>query len=199
LNSNAVGKLFGVYFLNETEGWVVGIGGQIVSTVDGGDSWNSETSNVSTSLNAVYMIDENTGWIVGASGTILQKTASSGGWVRVTTVSTTTNLNDVKFLADGVTGYIVGAQGLVLRTLDGNNWDFMSAGTAGTLWAIATAPPNNVWIVGDAGALEKLGADGVSWMNEDPGVGPAIALRGVYFIDANRGFLAGKQGTFMES
>ncbi|MDD3888022.1 MAG: chitobiase/beta-hexosaminidase C-terminal domain-containing protein [Patescibacteria group bacterium] len=57
--------------------WAVGAGGVIYKTTNGGSSWNSETSGISSDLNAVDFYDANTGWAVGDSGVVLSYVGDS--------------------------------------------------------------------------------------------------------------------------
>lgn len=60
-----------IYFINNEEGWVIGNGGRVYMTADGGATWVAQISNVFSNLNAVFMLDNKTGWIVGKEGQIL--------------------------------------------------------------------------------------------------------------------------------
>ena len=53
-------------------GWVVGFGGTILKTSNGGEQWNAVSSGTSKKLSSVFFIDSSTGWVVGDGGTILK-------------------------------------------------------------------------------------------------------------------------------
>src|SRR5690348_14949398 len=53
---------------------VVGAGGVILRTTDGGETWNAQSSGVTAYLSAVCFTDANTGTVVGGNGTILHTT-----------------------------------------------------------------------------------------------------------------------------
>ena len=55
-------------------GWAVGEHGTIISTIDGGQSWNYQSSMTRDPINIVTFIDENIGYVAGAWGTILKTT-----------------------------------------------------------------------------------------------------------------------------
>ena len=60
-----------IYLINSFIGYAVGSGGLILKTSNGGNSWTSLNSGVTTHLNAVNFISTNNGWVVGEGGTIL--------------------------------------------------------------------------------------------------------------------------------
>lgn len=60
-----------IQFINPFEGWIVGNGGTILHTIDGGATWEIETSPTSQNLQSVYFLDAVHGWAVGNNGTIL--------------------------------------------------------------------------------------------------------------------------------
>ena len=61
----------GIFFLNETDGWVVGWPGIVFHTQDGGLTWKRQNSNSYNELYAAYFIDRHIGWVVGQFGEIL--------------------------------------------------------------------------------------------------------------------------------
>ncbi len=69
--------LYSVYFTDANNGYTVGSQGNILKTVDGGQTWYQQSSGTSEYLNDVHMFDSDNGWIVGNAGTII-RTANSG-------------------------------------------------------------------------------------------------------------------------
>jgi photosystem II stability/assembly factor-like uncharacterized protein len=63
-----------LFFINGSDGCIVGGGGTIRSSTDGGASWETQNSNTTSGLYSVYFIDENTGYAVGESGIIVKTT-----------------------------------------------------------------------------------------------------------------------------
>ena len=61
-------------FLDAFAGVAVGDKGVILSTTDGGSTWNPQTPPVTTSLNGVHCSDASGGWAVGDKGVILRLT-----------------------------------------------------------------------------------------------------------------------------
>ena len=75
-------NLHGVFFLDKDEGWVVGQLGGIFHTTDGGKSWETQQSGVSTLLSAVNFVDRTHGWAVGEGGVILHTQDGGSTWKR---------------------------------------------------------------------------------------------------------------------
>lgn len=67
-----------VFFADELNGWIVGEGGRILGSTDGGNSWHPQSSPTGNKLESVYFIDKYKGWAVGWNSTILH---TSGGGV----------------------------------------------------------------------------------------------------------------------
>ena len=78
-----------VMFASESSGWVVGSGGRILHTFDGGDTWYRQRSDTDRDLLSVDVPDGQNGWAVGADGTILRTTdGGDTGWPSPTRLRT---------------------------------------------------------------------------------------------------------------
>ena len=67
--------LISVSFSDANTGTVVGSGGTILRTTDGGVTWTKQSSGTTNDLWGVFFTDANTGTVVGSDGTILRTTA----------------------------------------------------------------------------------------------------------------------------
>jgi len=105
-----------IHFINNQEGWVVGDGGVIGHTTDGGSSWITQTNpdTQGRSLYGVFFLDSNTGWAVGFNGIILHTTDAGTTWVIEGTGLTTTFLRGVQFTSP-TNGYIAGNNKTLLK------------------------------------------------------------------------------------
>ena len=63
-----------IFFLNEIYGWIVGAGGTVYKTENGGNTWLRESTGLFSDLNAIHMVNTSTGWVVGEEGVILTYT-----------------------------------------------------------------------------------------------------------------------------
>ncbi len=107
--SGPVGSYNSIFFINDDEGWVVGNYGLIGHTVNGGDTWTSQT-NPEPDLHSLYdlfFMNENEGWAVGSQGTILKTSDGGVNW-QVEGAGLITNfLRGVHFTSP-TNGYVVG-------------------------------------------------------------------------------------------
>lgn len=151
--SNAINPtssaLYGVWFISDTEGWVVGSAGTILHTEDGGDSWSTQSSGTGETLYDVHMLDSTDGWAVGARGTILHWDGSQ--WTSKSPTGLTATLKAVWFVSSRE-GWVVGDNGTVLHTTDGGNtWESQEVPTTNKLNALFFLNHAQGWAVGDGG------------------------------------------------
>ena len=98
----------------QNNGTIVGHGGTILRTTNGGTNWTPQTSGTTKELNGVFFTDINSGIVVGEFGTILRTTDAGTTWT-IEETSTTNFLLGI-FFTDANTGIVVGEGGLILRT-----------------------------------------------------------------------------------
>lgn len=121
-----------VFTTSSSTAWIVGSGGTINGTTDGGTTWNALTSGTTNDLNDIHFVNTNLGFAVGNSGTILKTVNGGSTWTTLTS-NTTNHLYAVDFVSSTV-GYAVGANGTILKTTDaGANWTVMTSNTTNTL------------------------------------------------------------------
>ena len=63
--------LLSVKFVNDDEGWIVGRGGVILRSEDGGQTWLQQDSGTRQNLYALFF-DKKLGWAVGGDGLVLR-------------------------------------------------------------------------------------------------------------------------------
>jgi photosystem II stability/assembly factor-like uncharacterized protein len=96
-----------VHFPTASVGYIVGSGGVIYKTIDGGATWNQQTSPTTTGLNKVFFRDATNGFAAGASGTMIYTTDGTNWSVHPQSgVITTAGINGMWFV--GMNGWIGG-------------------------------------------------------------------------------------------
>ncbi len=75
-------KFYDVEPLTPEHVFVVGYGGKILETRDGGRSWDLRPSGTDKALFDVLFVDEKNGWIVGQEGLILHSTDGGQTWAK---------------------------------------------------------------------------------------------------------------------
>ncbi|GEM_PF-6559772 len=172
--------------------YVVGDGGVIKKTTNGGNSggatWSTVTSGTSQNLRSVSFSPSTTtlGWAVGESGTLLSTTNGGTTWVSQATNARATNgttpltitgytLYGVKMLND-TTGWIVGSSGLILKTTDaGVTWIQQTSGVSVGLTSVTVVNASTVWVTGDSGGtLLSTTNGGTSWASVTTNTGAIL-------------------------
>lgn len=211
-NSGTNKKLNSVAFTDSATGYVVGYGGIILKTDNGGTSWSALNSGTSNSLLSVCFPDPYTGFVVGSNGTIL-KTANAGAEWTSQVSGTSQPLYSVYFVNNN-TGYAVGGGGgtvadaVRLKTTDGgttwNSRDSVSLLYQKSVFFTSVdtgyiASGLN-WFHGSMGLIQKTINGGESWKTEyeNFSMTEEVALNAIFFSDANTGYFAGCEGRIMK-
>jgi photosystem II stability/assembly factor-like uncharacterized protein len=71
--------LLDIRFVDAQQGWIVGGAGTVLSTLDGGLSWQRQATGTagSAALQTMFWLDGESGWVGGSFATILA-TATGG-------------------------------------------------------------------------------------------------------------------------
>ncbi len=191
-NSGTDEILRGAYFEDNLTGWVVGDGGSVIHTTNGGLNWNAQNSGVSHRLEDICFIDSQTGWIVGNSGVILHTTNGGNYWGDQYPGDAW--FRDISFI-DADNGWVVGQNTaydsvLILKTTDGGaNWNLIYSDTLDILFGVFFTDADNGWVVGTSGTILRTTDGGGTWDTQASGT--EEWLTDVYFIDASTGWVVG--------
>ncbi|HEX8267655.1 MAG TPA: YCF48-related protein [Pyrinomonadaceae bacterium] len=140
-------------FTDKMNASIVGAGGSILFTEDGGSTWNRANvfGDKTAKLHSVFFINRKIGWTVGAYGKIFH-TFSGGKTWREQDSGTTKNLNDIFFL-NSVEGWAIGDEGTILHTNSaGNVWNSVDSGAKHKLEKV-TFVGDKGWAVGFGGTI----------------------------------------------
>jgi len=115
-NTGVVGQLLlGIDFLNSDYGMAVGDYGNILTTVDGGETWTLDTQVGDQLLRSVYIWDEDTAWIVGTPELVYKTTNGGDNWSFGFSGNWQKAFYRITF-TENYTGFICGGSGgIVLR------------------------------------------------------------------------------------
>jgi photosystem II stability/assembly factor-like uncharacterized protein len=216
-------------FISTTLGWTVGephwnqatkaYTGTVVKTVDGGETWITQTVPAAETLRGVDFLDASNGWAVGANGTIVHTMDGGSHWDRQS-VATTDEFRGLTFV-DLNQGW---ATSLHPTHYDWNdeadNWkaSLWHTTDGGASWITQTLPisasilnridfvdAQNGWTVG----VKYIGDDtfgypqhraviyhtdngGTTWVEQPYGIEELeISLTAVDFVDALHGWVGG--------
>jgi photosystem II stability/assembly factor-like uncharacterized protein len=196
-------NLYDVHFATRDTGWVVGANGVILRTFNRGSTWQRQNPTAMT-LRSVSFSGTRDGWAVGETGVILGTHDRGLTWFTVLPAITTNHLHAVVRRSEA-SAWAVGALGATPRTVvtpDSTAWELLSAGTD-------FARLNGVQFAGDlvgfaaglnataGGTVLRTEDGGVNWT---PQTTNAIEeLLDVFFVDASRGWAAGKNGVILHT
>lgn len=186
-------------FLHPELGLAIGTSGQIWRTINGGQTWQTVTSNTADTLNHITWIAKGLILAVGVNGTIVRSIDQGLTFQKIT--SGTTQILHGVALSTGPAGQYavaVGHGGTVLTSTNGGEtWTTRTSGTQATLYAVTTlAPSSSTMIaVGTSGTI-LLSVGGTTWTRMTSGT--TQDLFDVVFRDGV-GMVVGSQGVAKRS
>jgi photosystem II stability/assembly factor-like uncharacterized protein len=196
----AVENLHDVVFANPDTGFVVGATGVVLRTVDGGATWTRRTPVVA-SLHGVALAGARDVWAVGDNGTIIGTHDAGASWFTVTPAVTAQALHSVWRRSES-RAWAAGLVGAVPRTItgpDSTTWILGSAGASEQLYGVCFPDDLIGYVVGTDGAGAVLRTDdgGLTWQTQ--AANTQFRLNDVFFIDAQRGWAVGNNGTIIHT
>lgn len=176
-----------IYFINKNVGWVVGTGGNLLKTTDGGTHWQKLSIPTSHKLMSVYFFDENTGFVMGwnqsrfftEDGGMTWDVKSDGDYLYY---------KDLHFIDDS-TGFALnyGNSKLASTINRGRNWNFYDIKDAMSIHFIS----NKIgYCVGYQSNISKSINGGLSFTRITPPDNFSF-FDHVYFCNENIGWLIG--------
>ena len=180
-------KFFDVYVPDAKRALVIGYGGKIIETTDGGFSWSTVPSGTDLALYSIdFAADKKTGWIVGQQGLVL-KTADGGKtWAQ----------QPAEVWLDPLCS---DPEERRLRPED-------KPCQYAYLFAVSVIDQNNAAAIGDKSTYMRTRDGGRTWevrtlKFEEEGIGDDLMLAfedpvlyDVEFLDANNGYIVGEFG-----
>jgi photosystem II stability/assembly factor-like uncharacterized protein len=186
---------YGVSFSSASIGYIVGSGGVILKTIDGGTTWTAQTSNTIQSLYSVFFKSDTEGWACGGGGTLVSTTDGGTTWTVHTQsgVITASNFNDVYFV--GSTGWAGNDDDKLYRTIDnGVTWDTSGVFTD-DVNSVSFADANNGYVALDGAGIAYSTDGGANWTAASVNLGPypytRTDLERIFTIDANTAVVTG--------
>ena len=152
----------GLFFLDARRGFIVGDGGTLLASEDGGKTWAPRKIPATDNLTDLTFVGDS-GWIVGHSGLVLHTSDGGRTWARQET-KMTQGLSSVFFI-DAKIGWAVGWIGVVLNTKDGGQtWERKDIADANwSLTCVHFRDQKNGWILGMFGQMLRTKDGGEKW------------------------------------
>ena len=207
-------KFYDVKALSPDRAIVVGYGGKILSTENGGRSWEVIPSGTDRALYNIHFADAENGWISGQDGVLLHTIDGGKTWQRQFS-GTSLYLFGISFINKS-RGWAVGDRATMLETRDGGqNWSVHKLSQTATMTAeeaITSQDPvlydvqfvddQYGWVVGEFGKIFHSTDGGSTFKEQEEsllGAGIVEALDlptffGVHFVNRTDGLAAGLDG-----
>jgi len=179
------------------QGWAVGSNGTILQSIDGGQTWITQSGATTNDLLATHFIDKQTGWIVGKDSTMLQTTNGGKKWNQQNTgIPGNIDLFAVHFNQEDMI-WAAGAGGTLFKSVDGVNWTALNSGTTNNLYDVFFRFNDIGWIAGAAGTILKTKDGGATWLAQNSRT--TGDLSAVYFHDTKLGWVVGADGVILRT
>jgi photosystem II stability/assembly factor-like uncharacterized protein len=107
-------------FITADEGWQVTGSGDVLHTIDGGVTWDSQATGENDSLTGVGFVSATEGWAVGQWGLVLHTTDGGATWDRQ--ISGTLDTLSKVVPVDAGHAWIVGSSTVIATTDGGATW-----------------------------------------------------------------------------
>ncbi|NUQ43175.1 MAG: choice-of-anchor D domain-containing protein, partial [Calditrichaceae bacterium] len=190
VNIGTTANLYGVSFLNGSYGAVVGAGGVLYITSNGGLTWTEVSLGVNVDLRAIQFIGS-AAFIVGANGYIARSTDGGITWTSFTTGTGETFY--ASHFINAFYGFAAGSGG-VIYFWNGTAWVAQSPGVNNTFYSVY-AVGNTAYAVGSGGVIYRY-VNGV-WIAQTSGV--AFDFLATAFLDVNFGYAVGANGVICQT
>lgn len=179
----------GLTFDGTDDGWIVGQGGTVRSTADGGAGWTSQAGSIDESITGISVVGTRTVWATRGPNVIHTDDAGCAWSVQATATAPLFGVD----MVDANDGWAVGADMTILHTDDGATWTTQPSGIAtGTLYAVTATSDTTAWACGTndtSGTIIRTTDGGATWESQFTGV--RGSLYDIDFVDAGNGWATG--------
>ncbi len=181
-------------FIGKT-GWAVGRNGIIMTTANGGDTWQIEKWG-SLNFNDIHMLSPQKGIAVTDNGLLLSTEDGGRSWKVSEWEGYSSSLNRIAF-SNG-NGIVAGDRGTILKTVNGGKDWFLTVLNEAkrknkhmNLNSVTFIDAESAWIVGDRGMVLTTRNGGATWTQRKFQENDFFA---VHFRDRKNGIIAGESG-----
>lgn len=201
--------LHSVYFVDQNRGFAVGSRGTLLTTLDGGQTWQQKYRPTEDVIRDVYFLDESRGWIVCERNvydlktvdeprTYLMNTTDGGQrWTRVQIKGADVDARIVRAVfSSGGRAWAFGEGGAIYSTRDfGANWTRLTVPTRHLLLGGTFIDDNRGWLVGAGATILQTSDGGDSWHLSRLAGAEGTRFSATSFADNRLGWAVGSHGT----
>ena len=171
--------LYGIAFPDAANGWIVGSGGVIRHTTNGGTTWTAQTSGTTQNLRDVTFVGTSSGWVVG-NGRRDPAHDERGDDLERADVGHDADACATSSSSTPTTAGRSGSGGTIRHTTNGGTtWSAQTSGTTSRLLLTAcSATPTTAGSAGGGGAIRRTSNGGTTWSAQTSGTtGDALRRR----------------------
>lgn len=180
-------SIYGIQFIDNSNGWIVTNMGAVFGTDDGGITWE-ELYRGEETLESVFFLNTLEGWACGEDGILLHTVNGGANW-DITTISSQ-DLLSIEF-SDESYGSVVGNSGTIMRTMDGGaSWHPQGSGITSWISDVSFVSPSTGWTTASAGNVLYTETAGAFWELQNTGL--PVDYTGVHAIDESCAFAVGE-------
>lgn len=209
--SGTLAWLRDVYFLNEKTGWISGSNGTLLTTIDGGQSWNKVGNFTQDTIRQVYFTDANNGWLLcerdvynlGASSPsyLLRTTDKGSSWKKIEFSGGKGREQIVGiFFSKNTNGFAVGGSGaFFVKQDDEKIWKKMPFPVMNAIFDGAFSDDENGAIVGAGGTILFTVDAGATWNKASVYGAQKAKLNSIFFVNQKNGWIVGAEGKIFQT
>jgi photosystem II stability/assembly factor-like uncharacterized protein len=205
--------LHSVFFLDPNRGWAVGSRGTLLSTVDGGRTWQLKPAPTEDAIRDIHFTDVQNGVIVCEKNiyelrtndeprAYLLKTMDGGEhWKRVTIRGGTVDSRLMRTVfSRGGRGWAFGEGGAMFVTTDeGNSWSRLQAPTRFLLLGGDFINDSTGWLVGAGSTILQTNDGGETWHHSRLSSSQNVRFNATSFVDPRVGWAVGSGGAIFRT
>jgi len=200
--------LHAVFFIDQNRGWAVGSRGTLLSTTDGGKSWQAKSHPTEDVIRDINFADDQNGWIVcernvyelqsnDEARAYLMKTADGGEhWQRVNLRGADVDARIMRAIfRPGGRGWAFGEGGAIYSTHDsGESWIKLQVPTRYLLIGGTFIDENSGWLVGAGSTILQTSDGGETWHHSRLPNPTNVRINSTSFVDGRLGWAVGSGG-----
>ncbi len=184
-----------LFFTSPVRGCAVGERGNIITTDDGGATWQPAQSNAFVDFSDVFFANPQRGWALSSRGRGGVYATQDGGrtW---TLQSNQVFASSVSFL-DSLNGAGAGGSGIIYRTLNGGQtWTQQRLPSPNTVNDVQFVTPQNGFAAARDGIF-STNDSGQTWTKASVPVDKSFGFRDIHFINPQTGWATGENNTLL--
>lgn len=204
-NVNTFSWLHTIHFIDVNTGWIGGSRGTLLSTADGGRTWEKRPKFTDDKIREIFFWDKMTGWILcekdifslgATSPSYFMKTTNGGkSWERIDFENKQRRRITKMFFARSGFGLAIGETGALFGLEDDNiTWRRLAPPSRYLMLDGVFTDNLNGTIVGGGGAIMFTEDAGASWNQAYVADDARSKLNSVFFVNNKYGWTVGSNG-----